>query len=128
MKIFQLKSKLMPLVAAAAFGFGISCGAVAGDKEYAAKKSQAEAVYDTEIKHCDTLSGNTKDICVKDAQARRTSTEADAKAAHTSSDARSDASKEKQKAEYKAANERCEQLKGSEETACEDQAKAKYHQ
>lgn len=128
MKIFQLKSKLIPLIAVATLGFGISCGAVAGDQAYTAQKSQAEATYDADIKHCGTLTGNTKDVCVKDAQARRTTTEADAKAAHTTSEAQSDATKEKLKAEYSAANERCDQLSGSEKTACQDRAKAKYHQ
>lgn len=118
----------MPLVAAAAFGLGISCGALAGDQEYTAQKSQAEAVYDADIKHCDTLSGNSKDVCVKDAKAKRTTTEADAKAAHTSSEAVSDANKDKMKAEYNAANERCDRLDSSAKTACQDRAKAKYHQ
>lgn len=128
MKIFQLKSKLMPLIAVAALGLSVSCGALAGDQEYTAQKSQAEAVYDADIKHCDTLSGNTKDVCVKDAKARRTITEADAKAAHTSSDAVSDANKDKLKAEYNAANERCDRLDSSAKTACQDRAKAKYNQ
>lgn len=128
MKLFQLKSKLMPLIAVATLGFGISAGAAAGDQAYTAQKSQAEAVYDADIKNCDTLSGNTKDVCVKDAKARRTASEADAKAAHTSSEARGDATKDKLKAEYKAANERCDQLSGSEQTACQDRAKAKYNQ
>lgn len=128
MNKFLCKNKILSLIAAATIGLGISYGAAASDKSYTAEKSQAEAVYDADIKHCDTLTGNTKDVCVKDAKAKRTATEADAKAAHTSADARKDARSEKMKAEYKAANERCDNLSGSEKTACQDSAKAKYNQ
>jgi hypothetical protein len=128
MKSLMLNTKLLPLIAIATLGFGISYGAAAADQAYTAEKSQAEATYDMDIKHCDTLSGNTKDVCVKDAKAKRTTTEADAKAAHTSADARNDAKNEKMKAEYKAANERCDALSGSLKTACQDKAKAKYNQ
>jgi hypothetical protein len=128
MKNFLLKNKFSPLFAAAALGIVASYGASAGDQEYTAVKSQAEATYDADIKHCDKLSGNTKDICVKDAKAKRTSTEADAKADKTSAEAHKDANNEKLKAEYKAANERCDNLGGSEKTACQDRAKAKYNQ
>ena len=128
MKYLSAKKTFVCSIAAAAFSLVVSGGAAAADQAYTAQKSQAEATYDADIKHCDTLSGNTEDICVKDAKARRTVTEADAKAAHTSSQARSDATKDKLKAEYKAADERCDSLSGSEKTACEDRAKAKYNQ
>ena len=128
MKQLKLKRNLILCVAASAFGFGISCGASAADQGYVVKKSQAEVAYDADIKQCDTLSGNTKDVCVKDAKVRRTNIEADAEAVHTSAKARSDADEDKQEAKYDAANERCDQLDGSAQTACQDRAKVKYKQ
>ncbi|HSB94813.1 MAG TPA: hypothetical protein VLC91_00070 [Spongiibacteraceae bacterium] len=107
---------------------GFSCGLMADDKNYTAAKSQAEAAYDAEIEHCDTLSGNDKDVCVKGAKAKRTAAEADAKAQHKASDARKDANKDKLEADYKVAKERCDNFSGSEKDACQDRAKAKYNQ
>lgn len=112
---------------AALIGVG-SAGALAEDSKYTAAKSQAEAVYDTDIKRCDTLAGNAKDVCVKDAKAKLTSSDADAKVMHKSAEAQGEANADKNAANYKAAKERCDSYSGDKKDACVDAAKAKYHQ
>jgi hypothetical protein len=126
MKKYAFKKSLISAASIALFG--ISLTAAAADPAYKAAKSQAEAVYDQEIEHCDTLSGNDKDVCVKAAKAKRTASEADAKAQHKAGDARKDANEDKMEAEYKVAKERCDNFSGAEKDACQERAKAKYHQ
>jgi len=125
----NLESAKKSVIAMAGFVLlGFSFNILAADKDYTAAKSQAEAAYDAEIQHCDTLSGNDKDVCVKAAKAKRTGTEADAKAQHKAADARKEANKDKLEADYKVAKERCDNFSGSEKEACQDRAKAKYNQ
>jgi hypothetical protein len=121
-------AKKSVMVMAGAVLLGFSFGTIAADKDYTAAKSQAEAAYDAEINHCDTLAGNDKDVCVKAAKAKRIGADADATAQHKASDARKDANKEKLEADYKVAKERCDNFSGSEKDACQDRAKAKYNQ
>lgn len=122
----SVKKTIVAAIGATLIGFSFS--AVAADPAYKAAKSQAEAVYDKDIEHCDTLSGNDKDVCVKAAKAKNTHSEEDAKAQHKASDARKDANQEKLEADYKVAKERCDNFSGSEKDACQDRAKAKYNQ
>jgi len=126
MKNLIANHPLMSIVGAALLG--LSTLSIAGNSPYSAAKSKAESAYDAEIKHCDTLSGNDKDVCVQGAKAKRTSSEADAKVQQTTDDARKDANKEKMAADYKVAKERCDNFSGSEKDACVDRAKAKYNQ
>lgn len=125
-EIINVKKSMTAVLGAALIG--ISFGALADDPAYKAAKSQADAVYEKEVERCDTMSGNDKDVCVKAAKAKLTSAEADAKAQHKASDARKDANEDKLEAEYKLAKERCDNFSGSEKDACQERAKAKYHQ
>ena len=86
----------------------------------------AEADYKVAKEHCDDKAGNDKDVCVKEAKAAMTKTEADAKAAMKSTDAHMDASKDKRDADYKVAAEKCDALAGDPKSACMASAKAKY--
>ena len=131
MKKSNSKNQAMAFVGALFFGTALmSAGAMAtdADAKLTAAKSQAESVYDAEIKHCDTLAGNAKDVCVKDAKAKHISTDADAKAKHTAMDAQGEANADKNEANYKAAKERCDTYSGDKKDACVDAAKVKYHQ
>jgi hypothetical protein len=122
----DVKKTIAAAIGATLIGFSFS--ALADDPAYKEAKSQAEAAYDKEIQHCDTLSGNDKDVCVKAAKAQHTKSEADAKAQHKASDARKDANEDKLEADYKTAKERCDNFSGSEKDACQERAKAKYNQ
>jgi hypothetical protein len=127
-KMLNANVKRSIVAAIAATLVGLSVNALADDPAYSAAKNQAEAAYDREIEHCDTMSGNDKDVCVKAAKAKHTKSEADAKAQHKASDARKDANEDKMEADYKTAKERCDNFSGSEKDACQERAKAKYNQ
>lgn len=99
--------------------------------------AKADALYDIAKEKCDDLSGNAKDVCVKDAKAAYVKGKEDAKvtkaAADTSKDkaatmteVKKEASAEKREAEYKAAKERCDSLAGAAKDACLNDAKVKY--
>ena len=104
--------------------------------------AKADAVYEVAKEKCDDLSGNAKDVCVKDAKAAHVKGKEDAKvmkailkpgetgaekAAHVS-EAKKDATAEKREADYKAAKERCDALAGDAKTVCVNDAQRVYGQ
>jgi hypothetical protein len=89
----------------------------------------ADAEYDVAKQKCDAMSGNSKDVCVKEAKATHTRAKADAKVARASNeqiartsdkaaDTRRDAREDVREAQYKVAKETCDALSGD--------AKARY--
>ncbi|MGA0611721.1 hypothetical protein [Caldimonas sp. KR1-144] len=88
--------------------------------------ARAEADYAVAKERCDDLSGNAKDVCVKDAKAAETRAKADAKMAMANTENRQDAASDKRKAEYKAAVERCDSLAGDAKDSCVAAAKQRY--
>lgn len=105
--------------------------------QYDLVKAKAEADYNLAKKKCDDLKGNPKAVCVKDAKAARTKTEADAKADMKTgkainkagdkvAEARKDAVEDKRDANYAAAKERCDALKGDAKDRCVTDAKARF--
>jgi len=102
-----------------------------------ARVTRAEATYDVAKEKCDELSGNPKDVCVKEANAALVKAKADAKvdrvAAETRRDAetkqveaRNEATKDKRDADYKVAIEKCDALAGAAKDTCVSGAKAQY--
>ena len=88
--------------------------------------AKADAAYAVAKEKCDDLSGNPKDVCVKEAKAAHVKGLAQAKASKQTAEARSDASKDMRDADYKVAAEKCEALAGDPKAACISAAKAKY--
>jgi len=99
--------------------------------------ARADSVYDTAKEKCDDLSGNAKDVCVKEAKAVHVKAKQDAKVAMAASDSsmnrtekmsdvRKDASAEKREADYKVAKERCDSLSGGVKDTCQNDAKTKF--
>ena len=99
--------------------------------------AKADAAYDTAKEKCDDLSGNAKDVCIKDAKVVYTKAKDEAKIAKVSTDTsksktdkmadvKKDANADENKAKYKAANERCDALTGAAKDTCQNNAKAKY--
>jgi hypothetical protein len=92
-----------------------------------AEEDRIEAGYKAAKAQCDTMSGNAKDVCVKEAKGKE-------KVARAELDARKDPSERNQRkveeakaeAKYDVAKERCDDLKGQEKSACEKQAKADH--
>ncbi len=102
-----------------------------------ARIARAEATHNVAKEKCDDLSGNAKDVCVKEADAALTKAKADAKvdrvaadtkedAAAKQSDARRKADEEKRDADYKVAVEKCDALSGAAKTTCVNDAKVRY--
>ena len=102
-----------------------------------ARSERAEAQYDVAREKCDDLSGNAKDICVKEAKAAETKAKADANAdrrvgeARTdanerAAEARRDASEASRDADYRVALERCDRFAGDSKDACVRDVRAKF--
>src|SRR4029453_16607609 len=94
-----------------------------------ARIARAEATHNVAKEKCDDLSGNAKDVCVKEADAALAKTKADAKvdrvaadtkedAAAKQSDARRKADEEKRDADYKAAVGKGDAPAGAATTPC----------
>lgn len=102
--------------------------AMASDAAHEAAMEQAEANYEAAKKHCDTMSGNTKDVCIKQAQATKVNAEANAKANRNHYETSKDAQQDKMYARYKLEKEKCDALSGDAQDACVERAKTNYMQ
>lgn len=89
-------------------------------------EARADARYNVAKEKCDDLSGNPKDVCVKEAKADRAKALADAKANKEVGSARADAANEKRDADYDVAAEKCDALAGTAKSSCIAEAKARY--
>ncbi|SHH83479.1 hypothetical protein [Pollutimonas bauzanensis] len=90
-------------------------------------KDQISAKYDADMKRCDSMKGNDKDVCQKQAKADRVSQKADAKQAKDSAESRHDANKDKMDAQYKVAKEKCDAMSGDAKDQCMANAKTRYN-
>lgn len=115
---------------------------------YDARVAKAVADYGVAREKCDDLTGNAKDVCVKEAKAAETTAKADAKAqmkaaaANTTANeksaiARNDASKQavdatkdatadKNDAQKAVAKEKCDAYSGAAKDSCLDKLKVNY--
>ena len=102
-----------------------------------ARVARADATFAVAKEKCDDLTGNSKDVCVKEAQAAHVKAKADAKvdrvatdtqkaAAEKTADAKKDAAADKRDADYKVAAEKCDALAGAAKDTCIKDAKARY--
>ena len=96
--------------------------------EYKHTMKQADADYKAAKAKCNSLTGNDKDVCVKQAKASYQKAKADAKVARTSGSARAEAGEDKREANYKVAIVKCDAMAGDQKGACVAQAKADYKQ
>ncbi len=106
------------------------------ETRYQERVARAEADYELAKERCDDRAGNTKDVCMKEAESAETAARADATAqmktsdantiaSEKSADARKDATADKLEAEYKVAKEKCDTYAGSAQEACVTEAKAR---
>jgi len=109
-------------------------------KHYDVRIARADADYGVARKKCDDLSGNVKDVCVKEAKAARITAKADARAqlksananavavearddaAVKSRDARQEADAETVDAQFTVAREKCDVYAGAAKDVCLDKA------
>ena len=105
--------------------------------QHDARVAKADADYAVAKEKCDELSGNSKDVCVKDAKAAQTRAKADAKVERESkeaskrsvdrtAEAKREAGSDVRNAEYKAAVERCDALAGDAKDRCVADARARF--
>lgn len=88
--------------------------------------AKAETTYAVAKERCDDLSGNPKDVCVKEAKAAEVKAKADAKLGKEIGEARKDAAADKRDADYKVAAEKCDALAGDAKSSCMANAKTTY--
>ena len=115
---------------------------------YEARVAKAEADYAVARERCDDLTGNKKDVCIKEAKAAQTAAKADAKMQMKTSDAnataketsqearnkasgqaaeaRKEAAEDKSDARYQVEKEKCDQYSGMRKDQCLDQAKMHF--
>ncbi|VCU71037.1 hypothetical protein PIGHUM_03117 [Pigmentiphaga humi] len=108
------------------FCLGAAIQPVHAQSGQAMSSDQVKERYEAAKQRCDTLSGNQKDVCMKQAEADRTAARADSKAEKKTAEAQRDAQKDKRDADYKVAKEKCDALKGDAQDKCETDAKARF--
>lgn len=88
--------------------------------------AKADATYGVAKEKCDDLSGNAKDVCVKEAKAVKAKARADAKMNKQVGEAKRDDVQAKRDADYKVAVEKCDAMAGDAKASCVASAKAKF--
>ena len=90
-----------------------------------AEEERIEAEYKAEKEKCDSLQGNAKDVCQKEAKGKEkvAKAELDAKKNPTERNQRK-VQEAKAEATYEVAREKCDDMKGNEKDACQKDAKA----
>lgn len=86
----------------------------------------ADALYARDKAKCKALTGNDKDVCIKQAKSTLVASQADATADKKAIEARTDARDDKRTAEYKVAIEKCDAFAGAAKDGCVTSAKAQY--
>jgi hypothetical protein len=86
----------------------------------------ASANYDLDKVKCAALTGNDKDVCIKQAKSTLIAAQADARADKKAIEARTDARDDKRTAEYKVALEKCDAYAGAVKDSCVSAAKSQY--
>jgi len=106
-------------------GASLALAADGAKASYKAAEDVADATYKADTAKCEDLSGNGKEVCIKQAKATREHTRQDAKAEYKNTPkALSDARKSEADADYAVAKEKCDALAGNAKDVCVKQAKA----
>jgi hypothetical protein len=122
------QSTLRPLLAGIVCSFafiGSSTFAATMTKdEYAAAKTRISAGEKADKKACDSLSGNTKDICEDEAEGKAKVAKAELEANYSGKPAdMAKVAMVRAEADYEVAKERCDDLAGNPKDVCQQQAK-----
>ena len=99
--------------------------AMSGD--YRAEKKQIDDAYKSDKANCKSMSGNAKDVCMKEAKGKEKIAKADLEAKRKGTPhAQYEAAKTRAEETYDVAKEKCDDQKGAEKSACKKQAKGDY--
>ena len=111
-----------------ALGLAVSAGAMAQnitDSSYRAEKDRIEADYKSAKANCESLSGNSKDVCVAEAKGKEKIAKAELNARHKSTPKNQyDVQAAKAEAAYEVAKEKCDDRTGNDRDVCVKEAKA----
>jgi hypothetical protein len=120
---FALKRILAVLALA---GTAIGAGAETISKDtYRLAKDDIKAIYTKDQQACNALSGNAKDLCVKQAKAQESVAMANLEFQHTGSEKdRKDYLEARYESKYEVAKEMCDDQAGNNKDVCVAQAKA----
>ncbi len=122
-----MKKHARTLIAAVAAGLLATSAMALTDTEYKAAKDRISAEYKTSKQQCDTLKGNAKDVCVKEAKGKEDVAKAELDAQHKPSDkANRKVAEARADAAYDVAKEKCDDLKGNDKDVCVKDAKAAH--
>jgi hypothetical protein len=92
-----------------------------------AEEDRIDAEYKADKERCKGLKGNEHEVCEKEAKAKEKVAMAELKAKYEPTPAnRRKVEEARAEAKYEVAKERCDALKGKEQSACEKEAKAEY--
>ena len=90
-----------------------------------ADEDRIEADYKADKARCDSMNGNAKDVCQKEAKGKEKVAKAELEAEYKPSPRTNyDAAIARSKAAYATAKEECDEKRGAEETSCMKDAKA----
>ena len=92
-----------------------------------ARKDIADANFDVAKTTCQRLTGNDKDVCVKEAKSAHIAAIDDARADKKIADIRNEVKEDKMDAEYNVAREKCDGLAGKAKDVCVKQAKTRFN-
>src|SRR5207253_8826039 len=98
---------------------------VATGDEYRADKDRIEADYKAAKDKCKSMTGNAKEVCIKEAKGNEKVAKAELEAKRKGTPhAQYEVDVAKAKAAYDVAQEKCDDMKGKDKSACKKQAKA----
>ena len=122
-----MKIQLMSIAVALAFATGAQAQSTSARQVKNADQDRIEAEYKAAKEKCDTLEGNAKDVCQKEAKGKEkiAKAELDAKMNPTAANQRK-AREAKAEADYDVAKERCDDQTGNDKDVCQKDAKAAY--
>ena len=100
----------------------------AAEQRYDQSVRQAKADYKAARVKCANLSGNDRDVCVKEAKAAKTTSMSHAKAAKKNASTNAEAHADARGAQFEAAKQKCESMSGASKDACKKEAEARYRQ
>ena len=123
-----MKMHIYGIAAAVALAFGSAQAQDTSKRQVKnADQDRIEAEYKAAKERCDTMQGNAKDVCQKEAKGNEKVAKAELTAKMSPSAANQRKVQEaKAESEYDVAKERCEDQKGNDKDVCEKDAKAKY--
>jgi hypothetical protein len=123
-----MKMHIYGIAAAVALAFGSAQAQDTSKRQVKnADQDRIEAEYKAAKERCDTMQGNAKDVCQKEAKGKETvaKAELDNKMKPSAANQRK-VQEAKAEADYDVAKERCEDQKGNDKDVCEKDAKAAY--